>query len=259
MELIAVPGAELATLTLGRRGAPPLVMLHGLLSGNMASWYSPFASPLSATHHVLLYDQRGHGGSSLPSSGFDLDRQADDLRLVLEHHGYGGQPVDVVGHSMGALIALRFALRAPQAVRRLVLVDAPMPAREHVSPGFEGLRTAEAFDWWFGIEHGGLGGRRRERLHKRLSALFLESTLLDDVAAMDAEPAAALAALRVPTLLVYGLRSACLPAGQMLAKTLPDAGLELVDCGHYVLEEAPQALRAALIRFLSDGAVAEAA
>lgn len=258
MELIAVPGAELATMTLGAQGAPPVVMLHGLLSGNMASWYSPFASPLSASRHVLLYDQRGHGSSSLPSSGFDLDRQSDDLRLVLGHHGYAGRAVDVVGHSMGALIALRFALRWPQAVRRLVLVDAPMPAREHLSPGFEGLRTAEAFDWWFGIEHAQLGGRRRERLHKRLSALFLGSTLLDDVAAMDAEPAAALAALPVPTLLVYGLRSACLPAGEMLAATLPDVRLERIDCGHYVLEEAPQPLREALLRFLGAPAVAEA-
>ncbi|WP_051361926.1 alpha/beta fold hydrolase [Solimonas soli] len=252
MELIGVPGAQLATLALGARSAPPLVMLHGLVSGNMASWYSSLASPLSASRRVILYDQRGHGASSLPRDGFDLDRQADDLGRVLAHHGQADAGVDIVGHSMGALIALRYALRRPRAVRRLVLVDAPMPAREHVAPSFAGLRTADDLGAWLDQQFAGLGGRRRERQQQRLQALFFASTLRADVQAMDAEPDAALAALKLPVLLVYGRASPCRAAGERLAAVLPQAALEWLDCGHYIPEEAPQALLAALTRFLTD-------
>ncbi len=252
MDLISVPGAELATLAIGPHDAPAVVMLHGLVSGNMASWYSTIASPLAADRRVVLYDQRGHGGSSLPASGFGLDRQTADLRAVLDHHGLAAQPVDVVGHSMGALIALRFALRHPSAVRRLVLVDAPMPARDYVAPSLLGVRTPETLAAYLDAELKGLSGRRRERQQRRLAALLFESTMVSDVLAMDAEPAAALAALRRPVLLVYGRRSPCFAAGEALAAVLPDAHLETLDCGHYIPEEAPQALRTVLSRFLAD-------
>ncbi|MGH8444718.1 MAG: alpha/beta fold hydrolase [Solimonas sp.] len=250
MDLIAVPGAELATVALGAPAAPPMVMLHGLISGNLASWYSSIASPLSAQRRVLLYDQRGHGGSSMPRSGFDLDRQADDLAAVLAYHGQAEARVDIVGHSMGALIALRFALRRPSAVRRLVLVDAPMPARDHVAPSLLGPDTPAELSAYLDRQYGEGPGRRRERQQQRLHALFFESTLRDDVRAMDGEADAALAMLDRPVLLLYGRQSPCRDAGVRLAAALPDARLEWLDCGHYIPEEAPQALLAALNHFL---------
>ncbi|MDB5968863.1 MAG: alpha/beta hydrolase [Hydrocarboniphaga sp.] len=247
---IAVNGAQLSSLALGAGDGTPLVMLHGLISGNMASWYSAYATPLARARRVLLYDQRGHGDSSLPSGGFDLDAQAADLLAVLAHHGHADTAVDIVGHSMGALIALHFALRHPRRVQRLVLVDAPMPARDHVAPSLLGVTSPEALAAYVDAELPA-SGRRRERLLKRLSALFFGSTLMQDVLAMNAEPDAALAALDLPVLLVYGRRSPCLAAGHRLQRLLPRAQLELIDCGHYIPEEAPAALRAQLDAFLS--------
>lgn len=252
METIAVAGAELQSLALGQ-GAP-LLMLHGLANGNMASWYSAIASPLSASRQVLLYDQRGHGGSSLAASGYDLDRQADDLQAVLDHYHCGQGPVDLVGHSMGALIALHYALRHPGRVRRLVLVDAPMPARDYVAPSLFNATSREALaEWVLGelASAAGLRGRRRERLLQRLGALLFDTTLRQDVLAMDAEPEAALVALELPVLLVYGLRSPCLAAGERLAKLLPQAQLKLLACGHYIPEEAPAELLVLLENFLN--------
>jgi pimeloyl-ACP methyl ester carboxylesterase len=254
MDLIDVDGAQLSALALGPAGAPAVVMLHGLVSGNMASWYSAIASPLAVERRVLIYDQRGHGGSSLPASGFDLDQQARDLQAVLAFYGLGTTPVDVVGHSMGALIALHYALGQPERLRRLVLVDAPMPACDYVAPSLAGVRSREALADYIDnhlAAAAGLKGRRRERLHQRLAALFFESTLMQDVQAMSAEPDAALAALALPVLLIYGRRSPCLAAGQHLARTLPQAELSLVEGGHYLPEEAPEALREQLQRFLA--------
>ncbi|MDP3856697.1 MAG: alpha/beta hydrolase [Stagnimonas sp.] len=231
----------------------PVLMLHGLANGNMATWFSGYASPLSAQRQVLLYDQRGHGGSTLPKRGFDLDSQADDLVAVLDHYGLGQRPVDVVGHSMGALVALHHALRTPSKVRRLVLVDAPMPAREFVAPSLLGAGSPEVLSDYIDSHLAavaGLGGRRKERLRQRLTALFFETSLVQDVLRMDAEPEAALQALQVPTLLVYGRHSPCVAAGRQLARLLPNAQLVLLDCGHYIPEEAPAALRTQLERFL---------
>ncbi len=199
---------------------------------------------------MILYDQRGHGGSSLPVSGFDLDQQARDLQAVLAHYGLGVTPVDVVGHSMGALIALHFALAQPKQVRRLVLVDAPMPACDYIAPSLSGVRSREALADY--IDHhlavaADLKGRRRERLHQRLAALFFESTLMQDVQSMRAEPDAALAALDLPVLLIYGARSPCLAAGEHLHQTLPQVQLRLLDGGHYLLEEKPDAVRKQLL------------
>jgi len=252
METIEVAGAQLSAMSLGQ--GPATVMLHGLATGNMATWYSSFASPLAASRRVVLYDQRGHGGSSTPASGFDLDTQADDLEAVIAAYGLQGKAIDLVGHSMGALVALHFALRHPQQLRRLVLVDAPMPAREHVGPSLRNVQTREQLAAYAEQELAavvGLGGRRREKLLQRLNALFFESTLVADVLAMGAEPQAALAALRVPVRLLYGQRSPCLAAGQYLARVLPQAELVLLDCGHFIPEEAPAALRAELESFLA--------
>ncbi len=252
MDNISVRGAELSSMSLGQ--GPAVVMLHGLVIGNMASWFSSAALPLSSKRKVVLYDQRGHGDSSFASSGYDLDTQAQDLQAVLAHHGIDQGPVDVVGHSMGALIALHYALKNPHRVRRLVLVDAPMPAREHVAPSLMRVLTREGLVTWVEEElvtARGLSGRRRERLQKRLVALLFESTLREDVYAMASESDAQLQDIKIPVLLIYGKQSPCLSAGEHLSRVLPQTRLVTLDCGHYIPEEAPVELRALLDDFLA--------
>ncbi|SEQ05560.1 Pimeloyl-ACP methyl ester carboxylesterase [Solimonas aquatica] len=249
MLMTSVPGAQLATMTLGHTRNPPLVMLHGLVLGNMASWFSSIASPLADEHYVVLYDQRGHGSSTPAARGYDLDSQADDLQAVIEGLQLPRVP-DLVGHSMGALIALRYALRHPARVRRLVLVDAPMPASQHVAPSL-GNASPEALKAYLDSQLLGLSGRRRERQRQRLEAL-LGSSLVQDVQQMGPEDDAQLAQLKIPVLLVYGRHSPCLSAGEHLRAVLPNVQSVLLDCGHYITEEAPQALLAALREFLDE-------
>lgn len=254
MKQVAHADVTLSTLSLGSESAAPVVMLHGLVSGNMATWYSALAIPLSRQHRVVLYDLRGHGDSSVPKRGFDLDSHARDLLAVIDDCLPGGHAVDLVGHSMGALIALRFTLTWPKRVRRLVLVDAPMPARCWVGPSLLAAECRDDLARWV-AEQPGLGqslqGRRRERLQRRMETLLFETSLVSDVLAMGSERDEALRACDNPVLLVYGRHSPCLAAGHHLAETLPNAHLTLVDGGHHVPVESPDALRALLQDFLA--------
>lgn len=257
MDMIAVEGAELSTLALGHPIRAPLVMVHGFITGNSASWYSTFAKPLSGKRHVLLYDLRGHGASTVAHRGFDLDTQAQDLAAVLQHHACRHRPIELVGHSMGALIALRFALRHPQQVRRLVLVDPPMPASERVAPSLRRLGSPEMLASYIGGLREGGGIRRRARFQRRLEALLFESTLIDDVSVMQGETEAALAALDLPVLLAYGRYSPFLADGMQLQHLLPQARLELFECGHDVHIDCHEALLACIEDFISVAAAGE--
>jgi pimeloyl-ACP methyl ester carboxylesterase len=247
MESVSVKGAVLSALALGPAGAPPVAMLHGLVWGSMASFYAPVASALAASFRVILYDQRGHGGSSAARAGYDLDSQANDLAAVLAHFGLAETPVHLVGHSMGALIALRFALRHPARLRRLVLLDAPMPASAHVAPSLRACATASDIERLIDAQ---VQGRRRARLRQRLGALLCESSLVADISGMGNEPESALAAYTGAVLLIYGRTSPCLAACASLRRALRHVEYDVLEAGHYLLEEAPEPVCAHLMRFL---------
>ncbi|WP_203701495.1 alpha/beta fold hydrolase [Asanoa iriomotensis] len=98
-----------------------VVLLHGL-AGSAREMLAP-AESLLPNHHVIAVDQRGHGHSTRRPQ--DLSRQAyvDDVLAVVDHLA-AGQPVTLVGQSMGGHTAMLVAARHPGLVRRLVMVEA---------------------------------------------------------------------------------------------------------------------------------------
>jgi 3-oxoadipate enol-lactonase len=115
-------GASLGILQAGgsraTSGAAPLLLVHSI--GLSADAWRPF---LQATpdFEAVAVDVRGHGGSSAPVSALELDVLADDLADVLDSCGFA--TAVVVGASMGGVVALVFALRHPDRVSALGLVD----------------------------------------------------------------------------------------------------------------------------------------
>lgn len=222
---------------------PPVVMLHGLLLGSVATWFFTVAPALAGAHRVRLFDLRGHGLSERPQRGYGTAEMALDLEaLTADLEG----PFALVGHSYGALVALRFALDHPARVARLVLVDAPLPPSElaplvAMKPDELLAALPEAVQ-----QAAARGGRQIRRLLASVGALLQDTSLAADVAAEPDVPDEALASLVCPTLCVYGEASPCLPAGQRIARLVPGARLVVLPGGHFLHVDAPGPLAAAI-------------
>lgn len=98
----------------------PLVLIHGV--GMEQDAWTPQVSELARGHQVIVYDMLGHGASRIPDEGVTLAEYAAQLAELLDHLGLPA--ANVVGHSMGALVALEFALAYPARTLRVAALNA---------------------------------------------------------------------------------------------------------------------------------------
>jgi pimeloyl-ACP methyl ester carboxylesterase len=98
----------------------PIVLVHGL--GGAASNWAELAEALARRRRVLVPDLPGHGGSDPLAAPPTIAQFAERLARVLELES--ATPAVVVGHSLGAVVVVRLALRRPDAVRGIVLAAA---------------------------------------------------------------------------------------------------------------------------------------
>jgi pimeloyl-ACP methyl ester carboxylesterase len=224
-------------------GAEPAIMIHGLLVGNLASWYFGAASTLAKNREVILYDLRGHGLSGKPPSGYDLQTMVGDLEGLVASLRL--ETVSLVGHSYGALVALHFALRNPGRVARLVVVEGPLPpskaaqmdavlesSPEQVLEALpEHLKAVLA-----------LKTRQGLRFVDRLKFLLCETDLVTQLRLERDVPDDVLETLEVPTLLIYGRQAQLTEVARRLERVLPAARLQQLDGGHYLPSEKPAEL-----------------
>ena len=136
MARVAVGSVSLAVAEWpGPAKGPAIVCVHGL-TANHTCWAS-VADVLSPAHRLIAYDLRGRGESDKPDKGYSLAVHGDDLEGLLDH--FGLKKAVLIGHSLGAHIAVRFAATRPQRVAKLVLVDGGLDVRHEV---IESLRPA---------------------------------------------------------------------------------------------------------------------
>jgi pimeloyl-ACP methyl ester carboxylesterase len=100
--------------------ADTIVLLHGL--GDAAIAWLGVAPMLAERHRVLAVDLRGHGDSAWSDErDYSMDAYTADIEALFDRLDLG--TVSLVGHSLGAAIALRYTVRHPQKVAALVMVD----------------------------------------------------------------------------------------------------------------------------------------
>jgi pimeloyl-ACP methyl ester carboxylesterase len=126
MTSVAVPQdswAEVGDLTMRYQDwggdGPPVMALHGLASS--AHWYDLVAPYLRDQFRIVAPDQRGHGKTTQASSGYDWGTLAGDITRLMDHLGIA--KASVFGHSWGGHVASNLAVRHPDRVRGVVLID----------------------------------------------------------------------------------------------------------------------------------------
>jgi pimeloyl-ACP methyl ester carboxylesterase len=246
MPIIEVKGRKVHYQELNKGARQTVVLVHGML-GNLAVYYFRIAPLLAALFHVVLYDLKSHGLSEKVRDGYDLESMSDDLFGLMDVLGL--RQVHLAGYSFGALIALKAAVRCPERIDGLVVIEGPDPSDE------EPLRimmeySREAFDEWLETSGLAMGRRQLERHHQLYEFVFQRTTMQEDVQKeKEFFSGEEVVEISHKTLLIYGKDSDCVTAGYLLARRMKDVRLLLVDGDHHVPVQSPDMVAGALLDF----------
>ncbi|QXJ26388.1 alpha/beta hydrolase [Actinomadura graeca] len=235
---------------------PVVVFVHGLVMDNLSSFYYTIAGPVAAGGaRCVLYDQRGHGRSERPPTGYGPGDAVADLFAVLDALGRRA-PVVLVAHSWGGVTALKATLAHPSRVAGLVMIEGDGPSER---PGWteDILNTLELYA--LALDHDRLperlldfGWRRESRTAAGDDALVNGTSLVADIAGAAPVRPADLAAVACPVLAVYGRHSELLDAGRLLARAVPRCTLHVMEGhAHTVLREGTAGLLEVLSPWLA--------
>jgi pimeloyl-ACP methyl ester carboxylesterase len=239
---------------------PPVVLVHGL-GGAGANWVS-VAPALAARHTVLIPDLPGHAGSAGVPALPNLAPFAGAVHAVAAREG--ALPAVFVGHSLGAVVAIRHAVRWGSDTSGLVLAGAAgirssttfaeilLTLAAFVQPGrrlapfrariarSDRLRAA-VFGGWGASNPAALAPEAAEAL---LADVPLHTDVASAAGALVADdPRTLLRSVRCPSLVLWGARDNQVPIADAFeyARRLR-AGLRVIaDCGHLLIVERPDA------------------
>ena len=201
---------------------PAVLLLHGFAADQHLNWARPgvIDALIGAGRRVIATDARGHGASDKPHDPdrYGGDTMVRDARAVLDHLGV--ERVDVVGYSMGAMVAARLVPDEPRA-RTLVLggVGATVTPPRTGGRAPEAIATALLSDDASSIDN--LSGKAFREFadstgadRQALAALSRSSALQFDVR---------FDAITIPTLVVAGAEDTLIKSPRELADRLPSA------------------------------------
>ena len=261
---------HIAVLEAGRGGSP-LLLMHGF-TGCKEDFVDEVDLLAGLGHHVVAPDLRGHGDSGAPDdeSAYSLELFADDMFALADRLGW--VDFDLLGHSMGGMIAQVMVLRHPERVRRLVLMDTHHGIvadldRDLVAIGIELART-EGLEviqqiLQMGAQPGANPAYERACAERPGYREFSENKMLRASAAMYAamlgemssveDRIEFLSTIGVPTLVQVGeLDAAFYDASHRMASAIPGAHIDVqLTAAHCPQFEATDAWRESLHGFLT--------
>jgi pimeloyl-ACP methyl ester carboxylesterase len=248
---VTVRGMDLNVVRLGA-GPPTLVFLHGLIVDNLTSFCYTLAAAAAEHCEAICYDQRGHGRSDRPSTGYAPKDGADDLAALLDELHVEG-PVYLCGNSYASVVQFEFARRYPQRLAGLCIIEGHLVRAgwgeqmlDTMDMGFWALYEPDAREW--------LKLHQTRKIRQQVQAteaLVFETSLMADLRYAPVTDLDQLATLRCPVLLIYGEYSDIFEVGQLLAATIPTTEMRVVrDCGHSVLQQKTEVARDHLVEWL---------
>ncbi len=251
---------------------PVLLLLHDVFFDH--STWEALLEQLSTEYRVVVPDLPGFGMSERPSSRrFAYDVPAFVETLVGLYAGLGLGLTTLVGHGLGAAIAMSLAASHAPLVQRLVLINAQyLPAQRDPARSVARLPFAGAvlfkqvlgkvmfrsyFQQRLSGERGTVSHSRWEHYWEHFSEPAARAAALATLqATLDTRPLVAMIGrVRAPALVLWGRADRVYPAGigQRLARDLR-ARFELLNTGHCPQEDCPEDVARAIVRFLSSEA-----
>lgn len=242
---------------------PPLLLIAGLASDSQ-SWLSVL-SALAGQFTVILLDNRGVGRSTQQCE-VSIGRMADDCAALVAH--LGSEPVTLLGHSMGGMVAMECAARYPHLVENLVLVATTARASNRNNllsrdwaAGLEAGTDPAAwfraiFFWIFTERFFGNQAQLEGALCYQLNYRWPQSlqAFRDQVEAIATfDGTQSLGRIAAPTCVIAGEFDMLMPVrgSADLAREIPGARLEVIEgAAHSIHVERPHAFIAAVVRFL---------
>jgi len=250
-------GVRLHYAERGELSGPVVLMLHGFTD----SWfsYSRVLPLLDRKYHVYVLDQRGHGNSDRPQSGYTPRHFAADALAFMDEKDI--KVATVVGHSMGSFVAQHVAAMAPDRVNKLVLVGSAASLRNSAVLGLQqdinSLQDSVPEKFIRDFQTGTLvkpvpaeffQGVIRES--SKLPARVWKAVINDLIAGSNAD----FHKIKSPTLIVWGDRETVFlrPEQDALLSAIPNSRLVVYeDTGHSPNWEMPERFVRNLEEFIS--------
>lgn len=240
---------------------PPVVFIHGL--GATSNVWHAQRMVLSKYFRVIVYDRSGCGRSPRSSDGYSIDAWADELAGLLDHLEVSAAVV--VGHSLGSMIAQRFAAKYSARTRALVLAGGEavlsVQGRDILAQRAEMIQASglvSAVEPWLAGVLSAATRAANPALAGLLRAMFLA---YDDVtyaqqclALRDGDVTGDLARIDCPTMLLVGDQDSVTPLSwqQGIAAGISDSRIRIIpDTAHMTMLESPTAFNTAVLEFLA--------
>ena len=209
-----------------------LILLHG--NGENCDYFQGQTDEFARFFHVYAIDTRGHGKTPRGNSPFTIRQFADDLLDFMDAHQIG--KAHLLGFSDGGNIAMIFAMKHPDRVNRLILNGANLDAK--------GVKSSVQIP----IEI----GYRIAKIFARISqAAKLNAEMLGLMVNDPNVPSEELVKIQAKTLVIAGTKDMIKDEHtQLIAQSIPDAQLVILEGNHFIANKCPQAFNEAVLKFL---------
>jgi pimeloyl-ACP methyl ester carboxylesterase len=262
---VPLPNAEsLAYVSMGDPAGPAVVLIHGY-TDSARDWV-PLVPYLSSGLRLILVDIRGHGRSGKPECCYTRLDFAYDIKLLLDVLGV--RQADIVGHSLGSIIAQTFAEYWPERTRRVILIASSGGAKAGAPPRKPAYDYAAQIrqlkepidpdspfmiEWWSSPTPVDADFIRRQRRDAAAIPLRVWLAVLDQ-GLVDSDLQRTLPKLTAPTLLIWGSADPIMEEGerQSLREALPHAQVKIFQgLGHNPFWEDPRHCAEVINAFLT--------
>lgn len=252
MPIISVNNKKVHIQELNKGAEQTVVLIHGMFS-NLSIYYFNIAPILAKHFHVVMFDLKSHGMSERFTDGYDLENMSSDVLALMDVLDI--QKAHLVGYSFGGLIALKTALKAPNRIEQLLVIEAPDPQDE------KARNIIDEYSKEF-LEHYvanftdttkvQMGKRQMEKNHRMYEFLFNQTSIKADmIKEKYFLSEVGFSELKPSTLLMYGEDSNCRPTGELLNTQIETSELQLIPGDHNIPIQEPALIAEIITHFLS--------